>query len=125
MKSEGRLLHENWDLHDTANVVHRPKHLTPEELQAGYASCYRRLFSRRSIWKRRPRDLRAIPSHLVMSYPYKRSNWFWHLLIRQRWTEAVWRPLVNLTRLCHLRFRRRLAKRVTAGEPGSVLSPGV
>ena len=82
MESEGRLLHKNWSLYDTAHVVFRPQHMTPEELEDGYAWCYRRLFSHRSIWRRRPRDWRAVAPYLAMSYLYKRSNLFWHFLIR-------------------------------------------
>src|SRR6202035_696209 len=41
MKSEGRLLHTNWEKYDTAHVVFRPRHLTPEQLFEGYAGCYR------------------------------------------------------------------------------------
>jgi len=44
-----------------------------------------------------------------MSYLYKRSNLVWYFLIRHRLTGLVWRPLVEWTRLRHLRFRRRLA----------------
>ena len=84
MEAEGRLLHRDWTLYDTAHVVFRPQHMTPEELADGYAWCYRRLFSHRSIWRRRPRDWRAVPAYLAMSYLYKRSNWLWPLLIRHR-----------------------------------------
>ena len=34
MEAEGRLLHRDWTLYDTAHVVFRPKHMTPEELGA-------------------------------------------------------------------------------------------
>ena len=125
MKAEGRILHADWSRYDTANVVFRPKHMTPEELQEGYADCYRRLFSHRSIWRRRPRDPRAVPSYLAMAYLYKRSNWFWHKLIQHRLTATVWRPLVSLTHRRHLAFRKRLARRSVAGQPGCVLSAGV
>ena len=125
MKAEGRLLHENWELYDTAYVVYRPKRMSIEQLQEGYANCYRRLFSHGSIWRRRPRDLRAVPSYLAMAYLYKRSNWVWHQLIRHGWTSAVWRPLVELTRRRHLSFRKRLAKRSLETSPGSVVSAGV
>jgi radical SAM superfamily enzyme YgiQ (UPF0313 family) len=109
MEAEGRLLHRNWDLYDTAHVVFRPKHMTPEELAAGYEWCYRRLFSHRSIWRRRPEDWKAVVPYLAMSYLYKRSNRFWHFLIKHQLTATVWRPLVEITRQRHLRFRRRLA----------------
>jgi radical SAM superfamily enzyme YgiQ (UPF0313 family) len=127
MESEGRLLHKNWDLYDTAHVVFRPRHLTPEQLADGYAWCYRRLFSHGSIWRRRPADLRAVLPYLAMSYLYKRSNWFWHLLIRHRLTAPAWRPLVEWTRRRHVRFRRRLEMEpVAAGQQvGTVLAAGV
>src|SRR5262249_8514097 len=108
MDAEGRLLHRDWSLYDTAHVVFRPRHMTPEELAEGYAWCYRRLFSHTSIWRRRPGDWRAVLPYLAMSYLYKRSNRFWHFLIRHRLTARVWRPLVEWTRRRHLRFRRRL-----------------
>ena len=110
MEVEGRLLHKDWSRYDTAHVVFRPKHMTVAELEAGYARCYRQIFSHRSIWRRRPRDASSVLPYLAMSYLYKRSNLFWHLLIRTRMTSTVWRPLVELTRRRHLRFRRRLAR---------------
>jgi radical SAM superfamily enzyme YgiQ (UPF0313 family) len=109
MESEGRLLHRDWSLYDTAHAVFQPRHMSPRQLEEGYAWCYRRLFSHTSIWRRRPRDWRAVPAYLAMSYLYKKSNWLWPLLIRSRLTQRAWRPLLELSRLRHLRFRRRLA----------------
>jgi hypothetical protein len=64
--------------------------------------------------------------YLAMSYLYKRSNRIWHFLIRYRLTAFVWRPLVELTRLRHLRFRRRLAERnAHVPEVRTVVSAGV
>ena len=116
--------------YDTAHAVFRPKHMTPEELEEGYAWCYDRLFSHGSIWRRRPDDWRAVPPYLAMSYLYKRSNRLWHLLIRHRLTGPVWRPLVEWTRRRHLRFRRRLELErcaVSGDRPmaGTVVSAGV
>ena len=108
MESEGRLLHKNWDLYDTAHVVFRPRHMTPRELFEGYAWCYEQLFSHRSIWARRPDDARAVLPYLAMSYLYKRSNRIWHFLIKHRLVSRVWRPLVEVTRRRHLTFRARL-----------------
>src|SRR5208283_5397416 len=97
MEAEGRLLHKNWTLYDTGHVVFRPKHMTPDELAQGYTWCYCRLFSHRSIWRRRPADARAVLPYLAMSYLYKRSNYLWYFLIRYRLTGWVWRPLVDWT----------------------------
>jgi radical SAM superfamily enzyme YgiQ (UPF0313 family) len=120
LQSEGRLLHTDWDQYDTAHVVFRPRLLTVEQLAAGYERCYERLFSPRSIWRRRPLDWRAVPAYLAMSYLYKKANRFWPLLIRHRLTARVWRPLIELTRWRHVRFRRRLARAWTAADAAAL-----
>jgi radical SAM superfamily enzyme YgiQ (UPF0313 family) len=126
MEAEGRLLHRDWTLYDTGHAVFRPKHMTPEELEHGYAWIYERLFSHASIWRRRPEQWQAVPLYLAMSYLYKRSNRFWHLLIKHDLVNPVWKPLVEMTRWRHLRYRRRLAAQdVSPGVPGQVLSAGV
>jgi radical SAM superfamily enzyme YgiQ (UPF0313 family) len=126
MEAEGRLLHRDWALYDTAHAVFRPRHMSPEELEQGYAWIYQRLFSRASIWRRRPEDVRAVVPYLAMAYLYKRSNWLWHLLIKHRLVYAVWRPLVEMTRLRHLRFRERLALNETRSRPpANVVTAGV
>jgi hypothetical protein len=126
MEAQGRLLHREWSFYDTAHAVFRPKHMTPEELEQGYSWIYQRLFSHTSIWRRRPEDWRAAPAYLAMSYLYKRSNRFWHLLIKHDLVHTVWRPLVELTRIRHLRYRQRLEKAGVPGcAPSSVVAAGV
>ncbi len=125
MESEGRLLHRDWNRYDTAHCVFRPKHMTPEELEEGYAWIYGRLFSHASIWRRRPEDWRSVPPYLAMSYLYKRSNRFWHLLIRQGWVHGVWSPLVEITRRRHSGFRRRLARQPGPAGGFQIVSAGV
>jgi len=110
LEAEGRLLHRDWEKYDTAHVVFRPKHLSPEELMLGYDWLYRRLFSHASIWRRRPAGLAALPAYFAGGYLYKRSNRLWHFLIKHRLVRKVWWPLVELTRRRHLTFRRRLAR---------------
>lgn len=110
MEAEGRLLHTDWSRYDTAHCVFQPARMTPEQLEQGYAWIYRRLFSLTSIWRRRPRQAAAVPAYLAMAILYKKSNWLWKVLIRRRWVHAVWSPLVQLTRLRHLRHRARLAR---------------
>jgi radical SAM superfamily enzyme YgiQ (UPF0313 family) len=108
LEAEGRILHRDWDLYDTAHVVFQPKHMSCEELDHGYARCYESLFSHRSIWRRRPADRKAVLAYLAMSYLYKRSNRFWHLLIKHRLTAAAWRPLIEHSRRRHLKLRPHL-----------------
>jgi radical SAM superfamily enzyme YgiQ (UPF0313 family) len=122
MEAEGRLLHRNWELYDTAHVVFQPKHLTPEELLLGYDWLYRRLFSHASIWQRRPAGAMATLTYLAGCYLYKRSNRLWHFLIKRRMVRRIWRPLVELTRRRHVGFRKRLMS--ASVSPGIQAVPG-
>lgn len=126
LEAEGRILHRDWSRYDTAHAVFRPARMSPEELERGYRWLYRRVFSLRSIWARRPRSPAAALPYLAMALLYKRCNGLWELLIRHRLTHAVWRPLVRLTRLRHLRFRRRLQAREALAAPAALpVPPGV
>lgn len=117
MEADGRLLHRDWDRYDTAHVVFRPRHMSADELFDGYASCYERVFSPGSIWRRRPTSLAEALPYLAGSFLYKHANGMWHRLIRHRLTGAAWAPLVEASRLRHLRYRRRL---VAEEEPVSL-----
>jgi radical SAM superfamily enzyme YgiQ (UPF0313 family) len=110
MDLEGRILHRDWSRYDTTNVVFRPRHMTPVQLADGYAYCYRRTYSHRSIWRRRPRDWRAVLPYMGMAYLYKKANWLWPFLIRHRLTHFMWWPLLEWSRRRHQRFRQRLAE---------------
>jgi radical SAM superfamily enzyme YgiQ (UPF0313 family) len=126
MEAEGRIIHRDWSQYDTSHAVFRPRHMTPEELEYGYGWIYQRLFSHASIWRRRPTDWRAVPLYLAMSYLYKRSNRFWHQLIKHNLVHAVWSPLVEMTRWRHVRYRRELAHAMTTVAPsGQIVSAGV
>ncbi|MCC7383060.1 MAG: B12-binding domain-containing radical SAM protein [Deltaproteobacteria bacterium] len=108
LEAEGRILHRDWSRYDTSHVVFRPARMSAEELFEGYAWAYRRIFSHRSIWCRRPERVSAIAPYLAMSYLYKRANWLWPFLIRHRLVHRVWAPLVEISRRRHLVFRERL-----------------
>jgi radical SAM superfamily enzyme YgiQ (UPF0313 family) len=125
LEAEGRILHRDWDRYDTAHVVFQPKHMSCEQLDAGYAWCYEKLFSHRSIWRRRPADANAVLAYLGMSYLYKRSNRFWHLLIKHRLTGAIWHPLIEHSRRRHLQLRPRLEKLDLPLRASQCVSPGV
>lgn len=110
LEAEGRILTRDWTLYDTTRAVFRPARMTPRQLEAGHAWAYRRLFSRGSIWHRRPEDLRAVPAYLAGALLYKKANRLWLEVIRRRLVGGAWRPLVELSRRRHLAFRRRLAR---------------
>ena len=56
-KSEGRLLTTNWRHYDHSTVVFRPKHMSPDELQAGTIWVKKEFSSMSSIVQRLPANL--------------------------------------------------------------------
>ena len=122
MEAEGRLLHRDWSLYDTAHVVFRPRHMSPEELALGYDWLYRRTFSPASVWRRKPRGATSAAAYLAMTLLYKHANRAWPWLIRHRLVHRAWAPLVHLTRWRHLRWRRRL-ERAALVPQAAALSP--
>jgi radical SAM superfamily enzyme YgiQ (UPF0313 family) len=125
LEAERRLLHRDWSLYDTAHVVFRPKRMSPEQLAEGYAWAYRRVFSHRSIWRRRPERVSSVPAYLAMSYLYKRANRLWPFIIRHRLTHKLWRPLVEISRRRQVRDRRRLCAEDQLQGAGSVVPAGL
>lgn len=123
LESEGRILHREWQLYDTAHVVFQPKKMTPQELYDGYAATYRRLFSHQSIWRRRPADWRSVMPYLGMSYLYKKTNRLWPWIIRHRLTHALWSPLVELSRRRHVRWRKAIEHETTSDGRGQAILP--
>jgi len=109
LEDEGRLLHRDWSRYDTAHAVFRPLRMSAEELERGYAWCYRRAFTLRSMWRRRPAVASAVPAYLASSLLYKRCNRLWAFLIRHRLVHRAWQPLVAAALRRHLAVRRRSA----------------
>jgi hypothetical protein len=101
LEREGRILTLDWSRYDTSHAVFIPRLMSAEELEEGYAWCYRTLFSVGSIWRRRPRELASLPAYLGGSLLYKKMNWLWPRLTQARATHAVWRPLIILARRRH------------------------
>ena len=125
MEQQDRILHRDWALYDTAHVVFRPKHLTPDELQLGYEWLYRRLFSHASVWARRPAVPSGWPAYFAGAYLYKHANQLWPFLIRHQLVHAAWSPLVELARRRHMRTRRRLQRSEPTTLSTAAVSEGV
>jgi len=51
MEKEGRILHRNWDLYDTRQVVYQTSSLTTEQLLKGYNWSYKSFYSWKNITK--------------------------------------------------------------------------
>jgi radical SAM superfamily enzyme YgiQ (UPF0313 family) len=102
LEEQGRILTRDWSQYDTAHAVFRPAHMTVEQLEQGYRSAYRNLYSWSNVLARCPRSDSPIASvarsgaYLAMTALYKKWDWVWQLLTPLRMTHAVWAPLVQL-----------------------------
>lgn len=91
MRRDGRLLHDDWDRYDTRNVVFRPKHLSVEQLEAGYWRAYRDFYR----WGAIARSASTKPTargklrHLAYSAGWKKFEPLWDLAIRARRMPAM------------------------------------
>lgn len=52
LKTEGRIIEDNWSLYDAQHVVFRPAKMSPEELQEGHYWAWRQNYTFGSIFKR-------------------------------------------------------------------------
>lgn len=96
MRTEGRLLHRDWDLYDTRHAVFRPARMSPDELEAGYWRAYEQFYS----WRNIIRGASAVDSlpgrarHLAYAVGWKKLEPVWDLAIgARRLTQA--RPLLE------------------------------
>ncbi|CAN5568690.1 radical SAM protein [soil metagenome] len=64
MQREGRMISEDFGRYSGGQVIFRPRHLDPEELQAGYWKLYEQVFSRRNILKRFWRNRAALGPYM-------------------------------------------------------------
>jgi radical SAM superfamily enzyme YgiQ (UPF0313 family) len=71
LDAEGRLLHRNWDLYDGQHVVHRPKHMTIEQLEAGHQWAWKQVYSRRNIVRRIAGSRLQIPLSVAANLGYR------------------------------------------------------
>lgn len=60
LEAEGRLLHRDWSRYNDANVVFRPKHMTPERLLEGYLYLWRQFYRSRTHLAALEREERTI-----------------------------------------------------------------
>lgn len=61
---EDRILHSDWTRWDGAHVVVIPAQMSAQTLYRGWAWARRQLASLRSIWRRRPSEISALPAYL-------------------------------------------------------------
>jgi radical SAM superfamily enzyme YgiQ (UPF0313 family) len=86
MEQEGRLLHSNWDLYDTRHTVFQPRHMTPEQLEAGYWKSYRDFYRWGSIFKgaAAKQTVSGQLRHMAYAAGWKKFEPLWDFIIRAR-----------------------------------------
>lgn len=92
IESQGRILHNDWELYDTRHVVYRPAKLTPEQLEAGYWRAYREFYEWRNIFKGAWAKDGALDRlrHVAYAGAWKKFEPMWDWIIRaQRATQTL------------------------------------
>ena len=79
LEAEGRILTRDWSKYNgRADVVFRPRQMSPEELLAGYQHANRRFYSWRSIYRRLSRSPVGLPWSLPLNLAYSHASSIWH-----------------------------------------------
>lgn len=89
MKEEGRLLTEDLSLYNTANVVFKPKNMTPEELYEGYLWMYKQIYSFPNILRRFPRKKDQRAAYLMFNFFYRKFGKFTDWLCKRITYERI------------------------------------
>jgi radical SAM superfamily enzyme YgiQ (UPF0313 family) len=72
LKREGRIVDEDWRHYNTAHVVYEPRHMSREELYAGYLWMYERFYALENILRRMPEDRRQRLPYLLFNLGYRK-----------------------------------------------------
>lgn len=84
MLSENRILIKDWNLYNTRQVVFKPKHLTPEDLKAGYDWSYKEFYKWSNIFQsaRHHAPLMGFARHFAYSVAWKKMEPLWNYVIK-------------------------------------------
>ena len=86
MKEQGRILHDNWDMYDTRQVVYKTKGLSPEELKQGYDHAYRSFYSWKNVCKAswQHDKLKHTIKHFAYAGGWKKFEPLWNFMIKTK-----------------------------------------
>ena len=87
MEKENRIIHKDWSRYDMSHTVFRPKNMTVEELQQGYAWALKYLASPTSIFSR-------LTNRPGFSFHFLISNFSLHKS-QTRLARSLWNPAVH------------------------------
>ncbi len=86
MEADGRILHRQWDLYDTRQVVYRTINMTPEDLKAGYDWSYEQFYTWSNIMKASLAHDHG--KHMIKHFAYaggwKKFEPLWNFIIKNK-----------------------------------------
>jgi radical SAM superfamily enzyme YgiQ (UPF0313 family) len=84
MNSEGRILHNNWDLYDTRHAVFQPRNMLPSQLENCYWQSYKDFYSWSSIWKSAysKESVKQQIKHFAYTTTWKKADFMWDYIIK-------------------------------------------
>ena len=84
MEAEGRILHRNWDLYDTRNVVYQTRSLSADELKKGYDWAYESFYSWSNILKASMQhdNMKHAVKHFTYAGGWKKFEPLWNFMIK-------------------------------------------
>ncbi len=117
MARQGRILTRDWRLYDTRHAVFAPRHMSPAELEAGYAWAYREFYRWTAIARGAAAHADVIQSlrHFCYSASWKKFEGLWDAAIRARQLAHA-RPMLEA--LLAVRARRMEIERLRLGGRG-------
>ncbi|MDR3714296.1 MAG: radical SAM protein, partial [Puia sp.] len=86
MEAQGRILHRNWDLYDTRQVVYKTAGLDAATLKSGYDWSYRSFYSWANIAQASLRhdNIKQILKHFAYAGGWKKFEPLWNFMIKTR-----------------------------------------
>lgn len=86
MEKQGRILHRNWDLYDTRQVVYKTNGLNADELKAGYDWAYSEFYSWKNIYKASMQhdNLKHQLKHFAYAGGWKKFEPLWNFVIKTK-----------------------------------------
>jgi radical SAM superfamily enzyme YgiQ (UPF0313 family) len=70
LENQGRIIHRDWSRYDRQNIVFRPLHFPPEDLQRQIFWAYRQTYNWGSIWQRRPFRFQHFSLYLALNFGF-------------------------------------------------------
>jgi radical SAM superfamily enzyme YgiQ (UPF0313 family) len=86
MAKSGRILHRNWDLYDTRNVVYQTQKISTQQLKNGYDWAYRAFYSWQNILEASltHKKIKHQIKHFAYAGGWKKFEPLWNFIIKTR-----------------------------------------